>query len=102
VDPTKEQNQILCRSWKKCDTDTIVRGRKHEAVHGKSKLTETEKGERGQEHCSSFSLTSSGLLTKNSSWQAKESVPHTTVTSYGVFVKMCQDFAPKFDDKRTG
>jgi hypothetical protein len=28
--PTKEQNQILCKCRKKCETETIVRGRKHE------------------------------------------------------------------------
>jgi hypothetical protein len=39
----------------------------------KFKLTETEKGEIGEKSraCSSFSLTSRGLITKNSSWQAK-------------------------------
>jgi hypothetical protein len=28
-------------------------------------------------------------LQKNSSWQAKQSIPHTTVTFYGDCVKMC-------------
>jgi hypothetical protein len=35
MDPKKEQHQILCKSWKKCDGDhgndnTNVRGRKYE------------------------------------------------------------------------
>jgi hypothetical protein len=48
-------------------------------------------------------LTSSGLLKKkNSSSQAKQIIPHTTVTYCGHYVKICEDFAPKFGDKRTG
>jgi hypothetical protein len=34
--------------------------------------------------------------------QAKQSIPHTTVTFYGDCVKMCEDFAPNFGDKITG
>jgi hypothetical protein len=49
--------------------------------------------------CSSISLTSSRLFTKNSSWHAKRSIPHTVVTFYGDCVKMCDDFAQKFGDK---
>jgi hypothetical protein len=71
-----------------------------------SKLTTTENGEtdeeQSQEHCSSFSLTSRKLFTKNSSSQAKQSIPHPTVTFYGDCVKMCEHFAPNFADKRTG
>jgi hypothetical protein len=52
--------------------------------------------------CSSFSLTSRGLFTNNSSWQAKQSIPHTTLMFYGDCVKMFEDFAPNFEDKRTG
>jgi hypothetical protein len=47
-------------------------------------------------------LTSRGLFTKISSWQGKQSIRHTTVTFYGDCVKMCEDFAPNFSDKRTG
>jgi hypothetical protein len=39
---------------------------------------------------------------KNSSWQAKQPVPHTTVTFYGDCVKMCEEFASNFGDKITG
>jgi hypothetical protein len=52
--------------------------------------------------CLSFSLTSRELFTKNSSRQAEQSIPHTTVKFYGDCVKMYEDFAPNFDDKRTG
>jgi hypothetical protein len=51
---------------------------------------------------SSFSSTLSGLFTKNWSWQAKQSIPHITVTFYGDCVKMCEDVVPNFGDKRTG
>jgi hypothetical protein len=52
--------------------------------------------------CSTFPLTSRGLSIKDSSWQAKEYIPHTTATFYGDCVKVCKDFAPNFGDKRTG
>jgi hypothetical protein len=37
-------------------------------------------------------LTSKGLFTKNSFWQAKQSVLHITVTFYSDCVKMCEAF----------
>jgi hypothetical protein len=43
-----------------------------------------------------------GFFTKNSSWQAKQSILHTTVKFYGDCVKTCEDFVPKFGEKRTG
>jgi hypothetical protein len=42
------------------------------------------------------------MFTENSSWQAKRSIPHTTVTFYSDCLKMCEDFTPNFGDKRTG
>jgi hypothetical protein len=75
-------------------------------VYGKSKLTETEKEETNEEKrsraCSSFSLASRGLFTNNSSRQAKQSISHITVTSYGDCMKMCEDFDQNFGDKTTG
>jgi hypothetical protein len=44
--------------------------------------------------CSSF------YFTKNWSWQAKEAIPHTPVTFYSDYVKMCEDLAPNFGDKK--
>jgi hypothetical protein len=48
------------------------------------------------------SLTSRGLFTKNSSWQAEQSIPHTALTFCGYCKKICEDFSPNFGDKRTG
>jgi hypothetical protein len=53
---------------------------------GKSKLTETKKTRQA---------TSRGLFTKISSWQAKQPVPHTTVTFCDDCVKICLDFGNK-------
>jgi hypothetical protein len=47
-------------------------------------------------------FTLRGLVTKNSAWQAKQSVPHTSVTFYCDCMKMHEYFAPNFGDKRTG
>jgi hypothetical protein len=49
--------------------------------------------------CSSFSLTPRALFAKNSSWQAKQLIPFTTVTFRVDCVKMCEDFSPNFGDK---
>jgi hypothetical protein len=43
-----------------------------------------------------------GLFTKNSSWQFKQSAPHTTLMFYSDCVKMCEDFDPNFGDEGTG
>jgi hypothetical protein len=47
-------------------------------------------------------LKSKGLITRNTTWQAKQSTPHITVTFYGDWAKMCEDFALNFGDKRAG
>jgi hypothetical protein len=47
-------------------------------------------------------LTSRGLFTNNSPWQAKQPILHITVTFYSKCVKMCEDVAPNIGDKRTG
>jgi hypothetical protein len=52
--------------------------------------------------CSSFSLTSRGLFVKNLPWQAKQSIPYTTVMLYYDCMEMCEDFVLNFGDKRTG
>jgi hypothetical protein len=41
------------------------------------------------------------LFTKNLSWQAKQSIPHTTVIFYGNCVKIYEDCALNFGDIRT-
>jgi hypothetical protein len=47
-----------------------------------------------------FFLTSRGFFIKDSSWQAKQSSPHTTVTFHDGCVKMCEDFTPNFGYKK--
>jgi hypothetical protein len=75
----------------------------HGCLNGMIGSAQTEEGETGeeqsQEHVNQLSLTSRGLFTKNSYWQAKQSIPHTTVTFYSNCVKMCENFALNFDIK---
>jgi hypothetical protein len=74
-------------------------------MHGKSKLIETKMARQERRRLKTMLiifLTSRRMFTKNSSCQAKQSIPHTAVTFYGDCVKMCEDFAPKFGGKRTG
>jgi hypothetical protein len=42
------------------------------------------------------------LFAKTSFWHTKQSILHTTVIFYGDCVKMCEEFAPNFGNKRTG
>jgi hypothetical protein len=41
-----------------------------------------------------------GLFTKNSSWQAKQSIQHTIVMFYGDCMKMCEDFTLNFGNHK--
>jgi hypothetical protein len=95
----------LCVNLGKSATETLamsgqVSGKKAWAAHGKFKLTNSEKGEtdeeQSQDHVHHFSLTS-----KISSWQAKQSIPHIAVAFYWDSVKIWEDFASNFGDKRT-
>lgn len=49
--------------------------------------------------CSLFSLACRGLSTKNSLWQTKQTILHTSVTFYGDCMNMCEDFSQKNGDK---
>jgi hypothetical protein len=53
MEPIKKQLQSLCKSRKSAtETMAMIRqafGEESRAVHGKSKLTENEKGETGEE-----------------------------------------------------
>jgi hypothetical protein len=55
------------------------------AVHTKSKLTVIEKGEtceeQSQERGQRILSHQGGLFTKNSSWQAKQPIPHTNLSA---------------------
>jgi hypothetical protein len=89
MDPTKERHS----------------GKKAWAVHGKAKLTETEKRRdrcRTKPRTSYHLFTSRGLFTKTLSWQAKQSIRHIIVPFYDDCVKIFEDFAPNFEDKGTG
>jgi hypothetical protein len=52
--------------------------------------------------CSSFSQISRGLFAKNSSWQAKQSIPHTDLMFHSYCMKMWEDFALDFGVRRAG
>jgi hypothetical protein len=43
-----------------------------------------------------------GIVTRNSSWQATQSILRTIMTFYGDCAKTCEDFILNFGDKRTG
>jgi hypothetical protein len=68
-------------------------------------LLRLKKGETDEDHSQEcahyFLLYQRGLHTKNSSWQAKGSISHTTVIFYSQCMKMCEDFALNYDDKIT-
>jgi hypothetical protein len=95
----------------KCDRDpgniyTSVRRRKYEPYIESPNSPRLKKARQVKSKvvsaCSLFSLISRGLSTKNSFWQARQSIPHTTVTFYGDCMKIGEDFAPNFGIKRTG
>jgi hypothetical protein len=107
---TKEQHQSLWKSRKKCGGEP---GNDQTAFEGES-MSHTRRVQYYQDRTrldkwrakpraySSVSLTSRELFTNNSSQQAMQSIPHRTVTIYGNCMKICEDFAPNFGDKRTG
>jgi hypothetical protein len=84
---------------------TSTRGRKHEPYTGSTNSTRPKMVRQVKSKVKSMLIIFfgiKGLLTKNSSWQAKQSISHNTVTIYGDCMKMCEDFAPNFGEKRTG
>jgi hypothetical protein len=80
-----------------------VRGKKHEPYTESPNSPRPIKARQWRAKsttCYSFSLTSRRLLTTNSPWEAKKSLPHTTVTFCDDCVNMCEDFAPNFGYKK--
>jgi hypothetical protein len=55
---------------------------------------------RGSEDQSKGHAHHCSLFTKNSLWQAKQSIAHTTLLFYGDCVKMCGVFIPKSGEKK--
>jgi hypothetical protein len=70
----------------------------------KSKLMETKKWETCEEQSEEMLIIffDMELFTKNSSWQAKQSIPHVTLTFYSECMKVCEDFTLNFGNKRAG
>jgi hypothetical protein len=105
MDPTKEQHQIMCKSRKKCDGNPgnkldLRLGGKVRAIHEKSKLMETEKGE-AQSYPMLIILFDIKEIVYKEFVLAGQSVPHTTMTFYSDYMKMCEDFAGNFSNKIT-
>jgi hypothetical protein len=88
--------KVQQRPWQSLDKSS---GKNVYVVYGKPKPTETER--RVKRKVKSMLIIFFDI-TKNLSWQVKLSIPHTTLTFYGDCVKMCEEFTPKFGDKRTG
>jgi hypothetical protein len=98
-DFVKVSEKMRERSWQRLDKCS---GKKHEPYtesQDKTKKGKTGEGQ-SQEHAHNFFI-SRRSFTKNLSWQAKQSISHTTVTFHGDCMKMCKDFAPNFGNKRT-
>jgi hypothetical protein len=103
MDPTKDMHHVLC----KCDGDpgndyTSVRGKKRDPYTESPNSLRQIKARQVKSKLKSMLIIFfdiKGIVQKNSSWQAKQSIPHTTVMFYGDCVKMCKDFAQNFGDK---
>jgi hypothetical protein len=100
----------FCLYLGKCETETLAVIRQLFGEENMS-ITRNDQNHLGRrrrdeekisEHAHHFLWHKGGLFTKNSSWQTKHTIPRTTVTLYGEWVKMCEDFGPNFGNKRTG
>jgi hypothetical protein len=81
TDPTKEQHKILHKSRKKCNGGPALISCTWEVqTHWDWKRRDSWREK--WRACPSFFFTSRSLFTKNSPWQPKQSIPHTTVTFY--------------------
>jgi hypothetical protein len=100
VNICKELNQIASS----CQGLSLVALRQsNNPPTGKSKLTGNKKGQTDEEQSEEDShnfLCHRGDCSMDSFWEAKQSIPYTTVTFYGDCRKMCKDFTPNFGDQR--
>jgi hypothetical protein len=96
----RDGSDKLCANLGKRETETLATVRQ---AFGERSLGRT-RTLQSREHAHHFPSTPRVVLTKNSSWQTKKSIPipHATVTFCGDCVKMCEDFYQNFGDKRTG
>jgi hypothetical protein len=104
MDTAKEQHKIVYKSWKTCDGDpgndlTSVRGRKLEPCKESPNSLRPKKVRQVN---SKVMLIVFFDIKKSFPWQAIQSILHTTVTFYGSYMKICEDFAPNVGNKRTG
>jgi hypothetical protein len=108
----RQRNSIkFCASFGKSATETLtmIRQAFEEKITSRTRKVWTNldgRGETGEvhseEHAHHFSLTLMQLFTRDSPSEAKQSIPHITVTFYGYHVKICEDVTPNFVDKWTG
>jgi hypothetical protein len=83
MDPTISVHQILCKSRKECERDpgnnqTSIQRKKHEPYMESPNSPRLKKAEQVKIKVKRMFIIFFDI--NNSSWQTKQSIPHTTVT----------------------